>query len=193
MTLTCLTGQEFCVKTFGFWAFGSTALYPHTVYVIPFRSWGVRMVVGFLRWFSGSLASSKSKWCSARQVWRWQCPPSGEAMFSHWFRPTTDGDGPDKDEEEMPPAQELEVLGSQPLSTLVDQISCLYDRPEVYSSHSWYVFFACSRVFCKQRVRGGTQTTNIGSNTEGARKLDSNDHTAVAGSALSVTRRKWSA
>ena len=66
------------------------------------------MVVGFLRWFSGSLASSKSKWCSARQVWRWQCPPSGEAMFSHWFRPTTDGDGPDKDEEEMPPAQELE-------------------------------------------------------------------------------------
>lgn len=91
------------------------------------------------------------------------------------------------------PAQELEVLGSQPLSALVDQISCLYDRPEVYSSHSWYVFFACSRVFCKQRVRGGTQTTNIGSNTEGARKLDSNDHTAVAGSALSVTRRKWSA
>ena len=91
------------------------------------------------------------------------------------------------------PAQELEVLGSQPLSTLVDQISCLYDRPEVYSSHSWYAFCACSRVFCKQRVRGGTQTTNIGSNTEGARRLNSNDHTAVAGSALSVTRRKWSA
>jgi|EP01046_Picozoa_sp_COSAG06_P002436 hypothetical protein len=35
------------------------------------------------------------------------------------------------------PAQELEVIGSQPLSALVDQISCLYDRPEVYSRHSW--------------------------------------------------------
>jgi hypothetical protein len=35
------------------------------------------------------------------------------------------------------PAQELEVIGSQPLSALVDQISCLYDCPEVYSRHSW--------------------------------------------------------
>ena len=31
----------------------------------------------------------------------------------------------------MQPAQELEVIGSQPLSALVDQVSCLYDRPEV--------------------------------------------------------------
>ena len=57
------------------------------------------------------------------------------------------------------PAQELEVLGSQQLSVLVDQISCLYDRPEVYSSHSWYVFLAFSRMFCHQTVRGETQRT----------------------------------
>lgn len=36
------------------------------------------------------------------------------------------------------PAQELEVIGSQPLSALVDRISCLYDRPEVFSRYSWY-------------------------------------------------------
>ena len=35
------------------------------------------------------------------------------------------------------PAQEVEVLGSQPLSALVDRIECLYDRPEIYAPPSW--------------------------------------------------------
>jgi hypothetical protein len=49
------------------------------------------------------------------------------------------------------PAQELEVLSSQPLNVLVDQISCLYDRPEVYSRHSWCdAILVSTPILCKQ-------------------------------------------
>ena len=58
------------------------------------------------------------------------------------------------------PAQELEVLGSQPLNVLVDQISCLYDRPEVYSRHSWCDFNPCNHINFLQAVDAVSRATN---------------------------------
>ena len=70
------------------------------------------------------------------------------------------------------PAQELEVLGSQPLNALVDQISCLYDRPEVYSRHSW-----CVAILVLPRVLSCNRS----------------NHIARAGNDPSATQRKLSA